>query len=56
MSFNTRPVLTCAEVAKALRLTQTTVRLKVDRGELAGFRIGKTYRVYADAIAQVNPV
>ena len=44
-------LLTVAEVATALRVTTKTVYALLHRGELRGFRIGRSIRVRRDDVA-----
>lgn len=43
-----RPLLTFKEVADSLNVSPRTVRRKVDNGELAVVRIGRSIRVHPD--------
>ena len=42
--------LTVAEVAKWCRIHPATVRAMIERGDLAGVRIGKVYRIPREAV------
>jgi excisionase family DNA binding protein len=43
-------LLTPAEVARRVRVSESTVRRLVARGELEGIRFGKAIRIPADAL------
>ena len=46
-------LMTVAEVAIQLRLTSQTVRSLIQRKELAGVRIGNSYRIPSAAVAKI---
>ncbi len=43
-------MLSAQEVAKKLKVSDETVRRMVRRGELAGRRVGRLYRIDAEAV------
>ena len=40
------PVLTTAQVARLLKVHVNTISNLIERGELAGFRVGRVWRVH----------
>ncbi len=47
-------LMTVQEVSERLRLTTETIRRLIRRGELAGFRAGRSYRVPKKAIERLD--
>ena len=45
--------LTVIEVAELCRIHPATVRAMIERGDLAGVRIGKLYRIPQEAVEQL---
>lgn len=47
-------LMTVEEVSEHLRITPETVRRLIKRGVLAGFRVGRCFRVPRDAVEELE--
>jgi excisionase family DNA binding protein len=50
---NTRPPLSVSEAAQQLRVSEQIIRGAIRRGELKGFKIGRSWRIRPDSIDEM---